>query len=171
MHHPLAIFPVDLGIDFVLPHTLISAGSVTDLPQGFALASASRSYTAQVHLPLVSGAILCLCPAGSWIPPPSRRNEVRRWAMGGLTTGLGLGVFPFWMGLRSSLFCAFVCSLSGVSFFGLHICGGYLVRWIKACGFLVVSTHSTERCFYLYSKWLTGWAGSEGFSREKRDGL
>jgi len=75
------------------------------------------------------------------------------------------------MGLRFSLFCEFVSSLSGVSFFVLHICGGLLFRWIQACGFLVVSTHSAERCFHLYSKWLTGWAGSESFSQEKRDGL
>ena len=69
------------------------------------------------------------------------------------------------------MFSELVSSLSGVSFFGLHVCGGYLVRWIQACGFLIVSTHSTECCFHLYSKWLTGWAGSEGFSQEKRDGL
>jgi len=75
------------------------------------------------------------------------------------------------MGLRVSLFCKFVCLLSGVCFFGVHICGGYLVHWIQACGFLIVSTHRTERCFHLYSRWLMGWAGSEGFSGEKRDGL
>jgi len=91
---PPPFFPVDSGIDFVLPHTFISAGSVTDLPLGITLASASRSYTTQVHLPLVRGAVLCLCPAGSWISSPFR-NEICRWAEGGLTTGLGLGVFPF----------------------------------------------------------------------------
>jgi len=92
---PPAVFPVDTGINFVLPHTLIRAGCVTDLPLGFPLASASRSLTAQVHFPLVCGAVLCLCPAGSWIPPASRWNGIGRCAMCGLTTGLGLGVFPF----------------------------------------------------------------------------
>jgi len=75
------------------------------------------------------------------------------------------------MGLRFCLFCKFVSSLSGVSFFELHVCGGLLVRWIQACSFLIVSTHSTEHCFHLYSKWLTGWVGSEGFSQEKWVGL
>jgi len=67
---PPAVFPVDSGINYVLPDTLISAGSVTDLPLGIALASASWSYTAQGHLPLVCGAVLCLCPAGSWVSHP-----------------------------------------------------------------------------------------------------
>jgi len=92
---PPAVFPVDLGVDFVLPHTFIRSGSVTHLPLGFALTSASQPYTAQVHLPLVCGPVLSLCPAGPWIPPRSRRNGVRRWAIARLTTGLGLGVFAF----------------------------------------------------------------------------
>jgi len=113
---PPAIFLVDSGRYFILPHTLISAGSVTDLPPGIALASASRSYTTQVDLPLVSGAVLRLCLAGSWIPPPSQRNGVRRWAVGGLTTYLGLSLFPFPIGLRFSVFREFDWSLSRVSF-------------------------------------------------------
>jgi len=40
--HP-AVFQLDFGIDFILPHPLISVGSVTDFPQRFALASASWS--------------------------------------------------------------------------------------------------------------------------------
>jgi len=38
---PPTAFLVDLGIDLVLPDTFISAGSVTDLPLGISLASAS----------------------------------------------------------------------------------------------------------------------------------
>ena len=168
---PPAIFLVDSGIYFILPHTLISAGSVTDLPLGIALASASRSYTTQVDLPLVSGAVLRLCLAGSWIPPPSQRNGVRRWAVGGLTTYLGLSVFPFPIGLGFSVFREFDCSLSRVSFLRVARLWRSLIRVIQACGFLVVSTYSTKHCFLLYSKLLTGWAGSEGFTRKKRDGL
>jgi len=37
-----AAFQVEAGIDFVLPHTLITPGSITDLPRGFAHALASR---------------------------------------------------------------------------------------------------------------------------------
>ena len=128
-------------------------------------------YMTEVHLPLIHGAVLYLCPAGSWVHLPLPRNGVPRSAMGGLTTSLGLSIFPCQMGLRFSLFCGFVCSLSGISFFGLHICGGFFVHCIQACGFLVVSTHSTDRCFHLDSKWLTSWAESESFSREKRGGL
>jgi len=40
---PPAVFLVDSGIDFVLPHTLISAGSVTNLPLGYALSATSQS--------------------------------------------------------------------------------------------------------------------------------
>ena len=61
---PPAVLPVDSGIDLVQPHTLISACSVTNLPLGIAHPSASQ-YMAQLHLPLVCGAVLCLCPAGS----------------------------------------------------------------------------------------------------------
>jgi len=96
---PPAVFPLDSGIDFVLPHTLISAGSVTDLPLGIALDSASQSYTTQVHLPRVCGAVLCLCPAGSCIPPPFR-NGIRRWAKDGLTTGFGFRCIAFLDGLE-----------------------------------------------------------------------
>ena len=28
----------------------------------------------QAHLLLMCGAVLCLCPAGSWVPPPFQRN-------------------------------------------------------------------------------------------------
>ena len=79
----------------------------------------------QLHLPLVCGAVISLGLAGSWVPPPSRQNGVHKWVMGGLTIGLGLSVFPLEMCLRFSLFYKFVCLLSGVSFFGLYICGGY----------------------------------------------
>jgi len=75
------------------------------------------------------------------------------------------------MGLRFSLFCEFDGFSVGGCFLWVACLWRFLVRCIQACGFLVVSTHSTERCFHLYSKWLTGWAGSEGFSQEKRDGL
>jgi len=39
----MPLFPVDLGIDIVLPHTLISAGSVTDLLLGNTDTSAADS--------------------------------------------------------------------------------------------------------------------------------
>jgi len=42
MQHAPSPFPVNSGINFLLPHTLISAGSVTYLPLGFLLASASQ---------------------------------------------------------------------------------------------------------------------------------
>ena len=41
MQHTTAVFPVYLGIDYILPHTLISAGSVSHLPLGSALALSS----------------------------------------------------------------------------------------------------------------------------------
>ena len=75
------------------------------------------------------------------------------------------------MGLRFALFCEFDSSLSGVSFIWVAGLWRLLVRGIQACGFIVASTHSTERCFHLYLKWFMGWAGSEGCRREKRDGL
>jgi len=41
-HHPVG-FLLDAGIDFVVPHSLISAGFINDLRQGFVLALASQS--------------------------------------------------------------------------------------------------------------------------------
>ena len=61
--------------------------------------------------------------------------------MGGLTTGLvWLSILD---GLEVSLLSAFVHCQRG-SFFWLHICGGFLIRSIQACSFLVVSTHQAE---------------------------
>ena len=94
MQHPPAVFLVDLEINFILLYTGISAGSVTNLPLGIALVPASQAYMHQVYLPLERGAIVCLCPASSGVPLSFRRNGVPRWAVGGLTTGLGLSVFP-----------------------------------------------------------------------------
>jgi len=49
-----AVFPVDSGIDFILQHSLVSAGSVRDLPLGFALASVSRRIQSRyIFLPCV----------------------------------------------------------------------------------------------------------------------
>ena len=94
MQPPPAVFLVDLEIDFILLHTVISADSVTNLPLGIALVPASQANMRQVYLLLGCGAIVCLCPASSGVPPSFRRNGVPRWAVGGLTTGLGLSVFP-----------------------------------------------------------------------------
>jgi len=94
-------------------------------PSGDGSALGFPVYMSEVHLPLVCGAVLCDCLVGSCVSPHSRRNGLRRWARGGLTTGLGLSVFPSYMGLRFSWFCEFVSSLSAVAFFGLHVCGGY----------------------------------------------
>ena len=51
-------------------------------PLGFA------GYMRQVNLPLVYGAILWLCPACSWAPPPFQRNEFCR--------GLWVGGLQVW---------------------------------------------------------------------------
>jgi len=76
----------------------------------------------------------------------------------------GLIGISFLDGLEVFLVCEIVCSLSGVSFFWVACLWRLLVRCIQACHFSVVSMHSTERCFHLYSTWFMDWAGSEGFS-------
>ena len=47
-----AVCPVELGIKYILPQTLISSGSGTDLPLGIALALASQSTWPRYIYPL-----------------------------------------------------------------------------------------------------------------------
>jgi len=167
MQHPPTAFPFDLGIDFVLPHPLICAGSVSDLPLGFMLASASQALCPRYMY------LSCVVPSYFFVllahesMPLSKENHFAI-GCGWVGSRFGLKCISFLDGLKVFLVCEFVCSLSRVSFFWVACMWRLLVRSIQAGSFSVVSTHSTEGCFPLYSNWFTGSAGSDGCS--ERDG-
>ena len=129
---------------------LLSAGSVTDLPLGTTTCPSPGLYGPST-MELECGVDLWLCPAGSCAPPLLGQNGVRRWAMGGLLTGLVYFVFLSRLGLMFP--CPrVVCSLSaGVFSYGLHVCGGFFWFVVFRLGVSsVVSTHSTGvyLCWY-----------------------
>jgi len=151
MQHPPTVFQVDSAIDFVLPHSLISAGSVTDLPLEIALTSASQSiWSRYIYLSYVVLSYVIVRLALESLPLSKGM---------GLIVGCGWVGYRFWLkcisfldGLQVFLVCKFVYSLSRVSFFWVAHLWRLLVRGIQACGFSVVSTHSTKLCFHLDSK-------------------
>jgi len=166
MHHPPTVILADLEIDLLLRHTLISAGSVTDLLLGFTLASALRARCPRyIYLLCVVLSSVFVLPAIESLPLFEEMGFVV--SCGWVGYRFGLKCICFLDGFEVFLVCEFVCSLLGVSFLWVALLWRLLVRGIQACGFSVLSTHCTERCFYLYSNWFAGWAGSAGFG--KRD--
>jgi len=161
---PPMVFPVSPRIDFILPQSLISAGTVTDLAPRFALAVASRAICLLYTYPwcVVPSYIIALL-----VPTFLPLSKAIFFIVGCGWVGyrFELKSISYQEGLQVFLVCEFVHSMSGGSFFWVAHLWRLLVRGIHASGFSVVSTHSTERCFYLYSTRFTDWAGSEGFGQ------
>jgi len=83
MQHPLAVLLVDLEIDFILLHSLISAGLVTNLPLGIELATAARSRPPRYIY------LLCVVPSYVFVLPASA--FLRLFAGMGFITKLWVG--------------------------------------------------------------------------------
>jgi len=85
----------------------------------------------------VCGAVLCLWPAGAWVPPHFVGMSLVA-GCGWVGHRFGLKCISFLHGVEVFLASEFVCSLSGVSFFWLAHLWRILVGGVEACGFSVI---------------------------------
>ena len=106
----------------------------TDLPLGITTCPSPGLYGPS-GTELVCGVDLWLCPAGSCATPLLRQNGVRRWAMGGLLTGLVYFVFLSRLGLMFPYFASCLFTVGWGFFLWAARLWRFLVRGIQAWGF------------------------------------
>ena len=139
-----------------LPHTYYVLARFTDLPPGITTCPSPGLYGPSTT-ELECGVDLWLCPAGSCAPPLIRQNGVRRWAMGGLLTGLVYFVFLSRLGLMFP--CLASCLFTvGCGFFLTGCTSAEVFRFVvfRLGVSSVVFTHSTGVYFYHHVKVVYG---------------
>ena len=106
----------------------------TDLPQGITTCPSPVLHGLSTT-ELKCGVDLWLCPAGSCAPPLLGQNGVRRWAMGGLLTGLVYFVFLSRLGLMFPCFASCLFTVGWGPFLQATRLWRFLVCGIQAWGF------------------------------------
>ena len=113
---------------------LLSACSVYGSPAGNYNLPFARSYCPSTT-ELDCGVDLWLCLAGSCAPPLLWQNGLRRWAMGGLLTGLVYFVFLSRLGLMFPCFANGLFTVGWGIFLWAARLRRFLVRCFQALGF------------------------------------